>query len=168
MIVEPFDLHYSRAKLIRLAFFGALLTALGLWAAASGISGNEGSGGRRSSIGRLLGPEGLQWLGWGLALVSAAFVLLYLRRILGDPLAARGDAGGVTINMLFGRRFYAAGDIDRIELQRPMGQAILQVVPVAGRGKMGGLAVNGLAEDPDEVEAWIDSVRSAQRGGGEG
>jgi hypothetical protein len=60
----------------------------------------------------------------------------------------------------------AARDSDRIELRRPTGQPILQVVPSAGQGKMRGLAVNGPPEDSDDVEAWIDAVLAAQRSAG--
>lgn len=162
--MEPLDLHYSRARLIKLSVYSLLGTALFLWAAAGGIADTEDGSRRRAWIGRLLSPEGLQALGWVGAVVMAAFTLLYLRRAFADPVAARADADGVTINMLLSSRFYAARDIERIELRRPMGQGILEIVPVAGQGRKGGLAVNGLAEDEDEVETWIGEVRAAHSG----
>lgn len=161
--MEPLDLHYSRAKLIKLAVYSLLGTALFLWAATGGIADTE-EGGRRAWIGRLLGPEGLQVMGWVGAAVMATMTLLYLRRAFAGPVAARADCDGVTINMLLGSRFYAARDIERIELRRPMGQAMLEVVPIAGQGKKRGLSVNGLAEDEEEVETWIGSVQAAQAG----
>lgn len=162
--METLDLHYSRARLIKLALYSLLGTALFLWAATGGISETEDGSGRRAWVVRLLGPEGLQVMGWVGAAVMATLTLLYLRRAFADPVAARANSEGVTIHMLLASRFYAARDIERIELRRPMGQAILEVVPVAGRGKKGGLTVNGLAEEEDEVETWIDAVQAAQAG----
>jgi hypothetical protein len=159
--MEPLYLHYSRAKLIRLAVYGLLGTAMMLWVATGGIDDPEGGGRRGAWLGRMLGGEGLLWLGWIFAAILACLTLLYLRRAFADPVAARADADGVTINTLFGSHSYARGDIERIELRRPAGQPILQVLPVAGRGKKRGLTVNGLAEDCDEVEAWLQSVGSA-------
>lgn len=168
IIVEPLDLHYSRAKLIRLALYSAAGLALGLWAAIDEMPDEDPGAGRRAWLGRLLGPEGFQWLGWALALTATAFLLLYLRRAFGDPVAARADANGVTVNTLLKSRFCAARDIDRIDLRSPMGQPMLEIVPVAAGGKKLGLMVNSLAEDQDEVEAWMAAVVAAQRGGGVG
>ena len=160
--MEPLDLHYSRFKLIRLALLALAMAAVALWVAAGGVSASEASRGPGARIGRLLGPEGLQILGWAIAAAAIVFALLYLRRAFADPVAARADGAGVTIHTLLGSHFYAAPDIDRLELRHPAGQPILQLVPAAGRGKTRGLAVNGLAEDEAEVEAWIDAVRETQ------
>jgi hypothetical protein len=160
--LEPLDLHYSRGKLIRLALLSLVATAALLWVATGGVSDSEARRGPGAAIVRVLGPEGLQMLGWVLAAITLALAVLYLRRAFADPLAARADAEGVTLNTLFGSRFYAASDIDRLELQYPAGQPILQIIPDAGRGKSRGLAVNGLAESAEEVEAWIDAVHAAQ------
>lgn len=164
--MEKLDLHYSRSKLIRLAIYALIGTAVMLWVATGGISDEEAGSGRRGAwIGRLLGPEGLQILGWVLAAVTLALAVLYLRRAFADPVAARADADGVTINTLFGSRFYAAGDLDGIELQRPAGQPIVQIIPLPGHGRMRGLAANGLAEDADEIESWIHAVHGVWRAG---
>lgn len=162
--MQPLLLHYSRGKLIRLALLSLIFVPLGLWIAAGGAS-DAGSGrGRRASIGRLLGPEGLQWLGWAVAAIMAAMALFYFRRAFADLVAARADVDGVKIYTLFGTHAYPSRDIDRIELRWPAGQPILQIVPAPGRGKKRGLAVNGLAEDADEVAAWIESVGDAWHG----
>ena len=160
--LEPLDLHYSRGKLIRLALLSLVATAVLLWVATGGVSDSEARRGPGAAIVRLLGPEGLQVLGWVLAAITAALAVLYLRRAFADPLAARADAEGVTIHTLFGSRFYTASDLVGLELQFPAGQPILQIVPATGRGKVRGLAVNGLAESTEEVEAWIDAVQAAQ------
>ena len=165
--VEPLDLHYSRGKLIKLGLLSLVGTAVSLWIATGGVAMGEERRGRGAWIGRLLGPEGLQALGWLLAAVTVALALLYLRRAFADPVAARADAEGVTINTLFGSHPYPAGDIDRLELLHPAGRPILQVIPAAGRGKMRGLAVNGLVEGEEEVEAWIGAVHSAFGGSGQ-
>lgn len=161
--MEPLDLHYSRAKLIKLAVYSLLGTAMFLWVATGGISDEEASTGRGAWIGRMLGAEGLQLLGWVFALVSFVLMVLYLRRAFADPVAARADAQGVTIYTLLGSRFFAVRDIDRIELRHPMGQTILQVVPGAGQGKMRGLAANGLVEDDEDIEAWVHAAQQAWR-----
>jgi len=158
--VEPLDLHYSRGKLIRFGLLSLVGTAVSLWIATGGIAAGAEGRGPGARIGRLLGPEGVQALGWALAAVTVVLALLYLRRAFADPVAARADAEGVTINTLFGSHLYGAGDLDRLELQHPAGQPILQVIPAGGRGKMRGLAVNGLFEGEAEVEAWIDAVHA--------
>lgn len=163
--MEPLDLHYSRGKLIRLALLSLLGTAMMLWVALGGISEGEATTGRRAWIGQMLGVEGLQIVGWVFVAVTLALAVLYLRHAFADPVAARGHADGVTIHTLFGSQHYAATDVDRIELQHPVGQPILQIVPVPGQGKKRGLAVNGLTEDSEEIEAWIDAVQGAWRGG---
>jgi hypothetical protein len=163
--MEPLDLHYSRFKLIRLVFYALLGAAAMLWVATGGISDPESGHGRGAWIGRLLGAEGLRIMGWVSVVVTAGLALLYLRRAFADPVAARADSNGLTIHTLFGTHVYALRDIDRIELRRPAGQYILQVVPLPGQGKSRGLAVNGLTEDSDEVEAWIVAVRDVWRPG---
>lgn len=167
--MEPLDLHYSRPRLIRNALFCLLFTALGSWFALGGV-GDSGDGrGRRAAIGRMLGPEGVQILGWTIAAATLVLALLYLRRAFADLVAARADAGGVAIHTLFGSHVYAARDLERIELRRPAGQLILQIVPATGRGKSRGIPVNGLAESEDEVAAWIEAAGAAlaaDRGGG--
>ncbi len=164
--VTPLDLHYSRGKLIRLALLSLAGTAVSLWLATGGIAAGAEGRGPGARIGRLLGPDGVQALGWVLAAVTAALALLYLRRAFADPIAARADAEGVTINTLFGSHLYAADDLDGLELRHSAGQPILQVIPAAGRGKMRGLAVNGLVEGEEEVEAWIGAVNAAFEGRG--
>jgi hypothetical protein len=166
--MQPLDLHYSRSKLIRLVLMSLVGTAVGLWVALGGVSEETSRRGPGGWIGRMLGPDGVPILGWIVAAAAAAFALLYLRRIFGDPVAAHADAEGVTINTVFGRHFYAGGDVAQLELQFPAGQPILQVIPVPGRGKMRGLAVNGLAEDSGEVEAWIDAVHASLAGNASG
>jgi len=159
--MEPLDLHYSRFKLVRLALLALATAAVAWWVATGGVSASAASRGPGARIARLLGPEGLQILGWTVAAAAVVFALLYLRRAFADPVAARADGAGVTIATLLGSRCYAARDIGRIELRHPAGQPILQLVPAAGRGRMRGLAVNGLAEDEAEVEAWIGAVHAA-------
>lgn len=159
--MEPLDLHYSRGKLLRLAMFSLVGTAVAIWLALGGVSESTSRRGPGGWIGRLLGPDGLQILGWVVAAVTLIFAFLYLRRAFADPVAARADGEGLTLNTVFGSHFYAANDIAALELHYPAGQPILQVVPLPGRGKMRGLAVNGLAAGPGEVEAWIDQVRAA-------
>lgn len=162
--MEPLDLHYSRGKLIRLALLSLVMAALGLWVAAGGVSEETANRGPGAWIGRLLGPEGLPILGGLVAAAATVFALLYLRRAFADPVAARADGEGLTINTVFGSRSYAAADVAALELHFPAGQPILQVIPVAGRGKMRGLAVNGLVENVAEVEAWIDAVQASRAG----
>lgn len=151
--MQPLELHYSRSKPIRLAIYSLLGAAAVLWVATGGVGGPDDGSGRRDWILRLLGADGLRSFGAVAAAVMAVLLILYLRRAFGDPVAARGDAAGVTINMLL-----------RIGLRRPMGQAILEVVPVEGRGKTRGLTANSLAENEDEIEAWIGAILAAQSG----
>lgn len=163
--MAPYELHYSRGKLIRLGLLAIAVTALMLWIALGGL-GEDVGGGRRGGLARMLGPEGMQALGWLAAAGTGAMALLAFRRAFADRVAARGDAQGVIIHTLFGTHAYAVGDIDRIELRRPAGQPLLMVVPVPGRGKERGLALNGLAEDEEEIAAWIETVETAWHGGG--
>ena len=159
--MEPLDLHYSRSRLIRHALFCLLFTALGIWFALGGIGDSADGRGRRAGLARMLGPDGLQILGGAIAAVTLVLALLYLRRAFADLVAARADPGGVAINTLFGSHVYAAGDLERIELRRPAGQLILQIVAAPGRGRSRGIPVNGLAEDEDEVAAWIEGAAAA-------
>lgn len=161
--MEPLELHYSRGKLIRLALIGAAMAAVSLWIALGGIDPSE-SRGRRAGLGRMLGADGLQLLGWVLAAGAGLFAILYVRRAFGDLVAARADAAGVTIHTVFGDHGYAAEDIAAIEIRRPAGQGILQIVPVPGRGKQRGLALNGLAEDEDEIGAWMERAYALHAG----
>jgi hypothetical protein len=160
--MEPLELHYSRYKLIRLALLSLVMTVVGLWIAAGGISEETGRRGPGAWIGRLLGPDGLQILGGVVAAAAALFALLYLRRAFADPVAARADVAGLTINTVLGSHSYAAEDIAGLELQFPAGQPILQVIPRVGQGKMRGLAVNGLNQDVQAVQAWIEAVAERQ------
>jgi hypothetical protein len=162
--METLELHYGRGKLIRLAAMGAAMTAASLWVALGGID-VAGTRGRRSGLGRMLGQEGVEMLGWAMAIAAGLFAILYVWRAFGDLVAARADAAGVTIHTVFGDHVYAAQDIAAIGIAHPAGQGILQVVPVKGRGKQRGLALNGLAEDEDEIGAWIDRVHTLHAGG---
>jgi hypothetical protein len=134
------------------------MAAVAAWVAAGGVSEATTRRGPGAWIGRLLGPDGVQILAAVFAAAALIFVLLYLRRAFADPVAARADASGLTVNTIFGSHHYAAEDVAAIELQFPAGQPILQVIPVGGRGRMRGLAVNGLAETVDEIQDWIDSA----------
>jgi hypothetical protein len=156
------ELHYGRAKLIRLSLLALVATALMLWVATGGIPAGEETRGRGAWLGRMLGPDGLQILGWVLAAVTASFSLLSIRRAFGDLLAARADASMLTIYTIFGSHHYAARDIDAIEIRRPAGQGILQIVPVQGRGKQRGLTLNSLKQDEGEIGQWIEAVHAAQ------
>lgn len=163
--MEPINLHYSRSKLIRLASLSLLGTAVGVWIALGGVSEETARRGPGAWIGRLLGPEGIPILGLIVALASALFALLYLRRAFADPLAARADAEGVTIHTIFGSHSYSAQDIEALELQFPAGHPILQIIPRPGQGKMRGLAVNGLTESVDEVQDWVERAHSVGAAG---
>lgn len=156
--METLELHYSRGKLIRLSLLSLVMMAVGLWVVLGGISPREELHGRGAWVGRVLGPNGLQALGWALFFVTASLGVLTLRRAFGDLVAARADVTGVTIHSILGSHQYWAEDLAGIELRRPAGQAILQFVPVRGKGKQRGLTLNSLAEDEDEIGAWVEAV----------
>jgi hypothetical protein len=99
-------------------------------------------------------------LGWAAAAALLAF--LYARRLFGDRVAARADAAGLTVHSVFGDHVYAAEHIAALELRRPAGRGIVQIVPVKGRGKQRGLTLNSLVEDEDEVAGWIAAVDPVQ------
>jgi hypothetical protein len=161
--MEALELHYGRGKLVRLGLLALVMAAAALWVALGGIDVAADRRGRGAWLMQLVGPSGLQAIGWILAAVSIVLAVLYLRRAFGDPVAARADAAGVTLHSLFGTHLYAAGDIERLELEHPMGQAILQVIPAPGRGRKRGLAANGLVEDGEEVQAWIEAAHARLR-----
>ncbi|HEY0028389.1 MAG TPA: hypothetical protein VGC35_10995 [Allosphingosinicella sp.] len=163
--MEPLLLHYSRGKLIRLSLLSLVMMALGLWMALGGIAPGEELHGRGAWLGELLGPQGLQVLGWAMFFVVGLLAILTLRRAFGDLVAARADGTAVTIHTIFGSHQYRAEDLAGIEIRRPAGQGILQFVPVRGQGKQRGLTLNSLAEDEDEIAAWIEAVWARLRSG---
>ena len=165
--MEGIALHYSRFKLVRLVLLSLVMSGIGLWIALGGVSAETARRGPGAWIGRLLGPDGMRILGGVFAAAVIVLALLYLRRAFADPVAARADRAGLTINTLFGSHHYAAEDLAGLELHFPAGQPILQVIPRPGQGKMRGLAVNGLAEELPEVEAWIDAVAALHSAGGQ-
>jgi len=162
--MDALELHYGRGKLIRHGLLSLGFSGLTLWAALDGVREGEVFHGNAAWIAGILGPQGLMALLWACFLLSATFGILYLRRAMGDLVAARVDGGGVTLNALLGTHAYAAADIGRIEIVHAAGQAVISVTPVAGKGRRRGLASNALVEGPEEVEAWVRRVEARLRG----
>ncbi|HEY0148368.1 MAG TPA: PH domain-containing protein [Allosphingosinicella sp.] len=163
-MMETLQLHYSRGKLTRMTLLCLAMTALMLWVALGGIDPEE-SGGRRGGIARMLGAEGLQIIGWTMAAACTLLAVVCVRRAFSDLIAARADRAGLTIRTVFGSHVYASEDIAALEIRRPAGQGILQVVPVKGRGKQRGLTLSSLAEDEEQIAEWIDAVHALHAGG---
>jgi hypothetical protein len=154
------ELHYSRVRLIRLALLSMLGMALMLWVALGGVGDARNSHGPAAALARAIGPQGLVALGWIVAALAAVMALLYLRRALADPLAARADRDGLMIQSVFGRRTYTWDAVEAIALEWPARQPVLKLHLRGGPHRGTGLAVNGLVQNADEVEQWIGEARA--------
>lgn len=155
----PVELHYSQAKLRRMVAIGAALAAAALWLALDSSIISDSRVGTR--LVRAVGPDLPRLAFLILAAASAAMAALHLRLLLSaGSLAARADAGGVTLRSLFGTRSHPWPEVEALYVRRvatPAAEQVLVVLRARGR-REAGVAVNSLEEDAGEAEAWVEAA----------
>lgn len=158
----PAELHHNSGKLISWSAFSAIFAAASLWAVATGGSAADHPG-RGALVVQLLGPQGLILLfsicGLGSALLCGAYLRLLLSR---NRLAASATAGGLVVNGVWGRGFYAWRDVVavRLHISKPRSREIVFISIDRLDGGFRMVSTNTVAGGRAEVETWIQQVQS--------
>jgi|GEM_PF-4054428 len=139
----PVELHYSRSRLWRMIAIGAVLAAAALWVALDSSLVADSRVGAR--LVRAVGPDLLRLAFLVLAALSAAMAALYLRLLASaDSLAARADAGGVTLRSLFRTMSHPWAEVEALYLRRVATPASEQaLVVLRARGRQAGVGIRG-------------------------
>ncbi len=173
------ELHYSRARLAKLALFGIIMGALAIWLLSGSVE-LEREGGRYAGLVAMIGPSGVRALMW-LFLIMCIGALFSAFRLMfsGNLMAARATPDGVEARTLFGLRDHQWSELEPVTLKRvhAAGREHLFVqfhaLPREGQnaflhhffGRSFGFAANQLLEDADEIEDWVaqaNALRAAR------
>jgi hypothetical protein len=160
--VAPAELHHDRGRLLAWAAISAVFVIASSWAVAAGGLGADYHGPDAVFV-HLLGPQGMILLfalcGLSCALLGAAYLRLF---VSADRVAARATSDGLTINGVWGRKFYVWRDVVaiRLHITRPRSREIvfISIERVDGGSQL--VPTNTIEGGRVEVERWTQQVQS--------